>query len=133
MVQELKKEQYRYIAEIGGYLNLKESDDVNNDLNRAIIKAFKEKNGTAFLGYVNLPDHIYKDLNEGKDVCIYEEYSDQMIYNFGCDFVVPEADRKLESLLIEWNTKEGYANGAELLELIFKRIDNLGGLRFIWS
>ena len=127
--RELKREQYKHIAEIGGYLELSESDDYNNDLNRAIIKAYKQENGRCFMGCINFYDQKRKDIASGKISC-YEEYTGQEIYNFACAFIVPEADAALARLITEWN-KDGAC--AAIINDIFNRIEELDGLHFIWT
>lgn len=129
-VQELKRKQLNHIAEIGGYWQLQEADDVHNDLNRDIIEAFRQEHEKAFIGLVNLPDEVLKALRENQTVSIYEECVGQTIYNFGCDFIVPDADAKLGSLIKQWNMdgKDG-----SLMDKIFDRIEQLGGVNFIWS
>ncbi len=132
-VQELKEKQLDHIAEIGGYWYLQEADDVHNDLNRAIIQAFSSEHGKAFIGFVNLPEDKLKALQDGQSVSIYEEYVGQKIYNFGCDFIVPEADKDLESFIKQWNRKDNDSKKGILMNKIFNRIERVGGFNFIWS
>lgn len=130
--QEIKKEQYRHVAECGGYWNLQEVDDVNNDFNRALIRAFKQENGKAVIGKINLPLRNPHDA-EAVEPAVFEEYTGQLIYNFGADFVIPAVDSALEALIREWNTKDGYKKGMKLLNAIIERINNNGGLQLFWT
>lgn len=130
-VKDLKYEQYKHIAEINGYFNLLESDDINNDLNRAIIKAFKEENKTAYIGFINLSKEKIINLNEGNNTTILEEYVGQTIYNFGANFIIPQKDDILEDLIKKWNIIK--PSNLKLLDKIYERIDTLKGINFIWS
>lgn len=126
--KELKREQYIHIAEIGGYLNLQESDDYNNDLNRAIIKAFTEENGSGYMGNINFYGQKWDDLIQGKISC-YEKYTGQNIYNFACAFIVSKADEELKNMIKEWND----GGDSSLVDRIYNRIEELNGMVFIWS
>ncbi len=132
-VQELREQQLNHIAEIGGYWYLQEIDHIYNDLNRAIMEVFRSEHEKAFIGFVNLPDDKLKALQEGQPVSVYEEYVGQRIYDFSCNFIVPEAEEKLESLIKQWNAKDNNLPKGSLMNEIFNRIEQIGGLNFIWS
>ena len=127
-VDELTMKQYAHIIDCGGWLGLREADDENNNLSRDIIKAFKEENGHCYMGKITLDGQKRRDIIDGKIPC-YEEYTVQRIYNFGCDFIISEADNKLAQMIKEWNTNWK----ANQLEEIQKRIDELKGIYIIWS
>ena len=121
-VQELREQQLNHIAEIGGYWYLQEIDHIYNDLNRAIMEVFRSEHEKAFIGFVNLPDDKLKALQEGQPVSVYEEYVGQRIYDFSCNFIVPEAEEKLESLIKQWNAKDNNLPKGSLMNEIFNRI-----------
>lgn len=127
-VAELKKEQYSHIAAHGGYMNLKEADKTNNDLNREQIEAFKQENGTAYLGSINYYGEQREAIADGS-APVYEEFTGQMVYNFSCAFCVPTEDKDLEDLIRGWNADIRTATVCQ----ITNRISSLGGLIFVWS
>lgn len=115
-----KRIQNNYIALCGGILSIREADDTYNDFNRSIIEAYRMKNGgKAYIGRVN----------GEKDEPILTEYVGQMVYNFGCDFVIPTEDVELVALI-----KKKNEDGAsmETLRAIQRRIDSLKGEHFHW-
>lgn len=131
-VQELIKQKSEYIVGIGGYLELLESDNKNNDLNREIIKAYvNEHNSTCYLGNINFYGKDRKDLMDGKISC-YEKYAGREVMNFEFTFIVPVEDKVLEELIKQWNS-DGFSVNNAFADRIFKRIDDLGGVTFIWS
>jgi len=132
-VEELREQQLNHIAEIGGYWYLQEIDCVYNDLNRAIIEAFRSEHEKAFIGFVNLPEDKLKALQDGQSVSIYEEYVGQRVYDFGCNFIVPTEDKELETLIKQWNQQGSSSKRGNLMNEIFNRIEQIGGLNFIWS
>ena len=127
-VDKLTMKQCAHIIDCGGWLGLREADDENNNLSRDIIKAFKEENEHCYMGKITLDGQKRRDIIDGKISC-YEEYTGQRIYNFGCDFIIPEADDKLTQMIKEWNTDWKLNQ----LEEIQKRIDELQGIYIIWS
>lgn len=126
---EIQRKRYQYLASIGGYGNLREADDVYNDISREQIMAFKETFGSAFLGRINFHGEQHKDVVSGKR-SVFEEYVGQTVYNFGCDFVVPAKDDVLEKSIRDWNAGI-YTKGA--VDRIFERVEELGGCTFIWT
>jgi hypothetical protein len=139
MVQDIQKEnrldlvlqkQKEYVYSQGGLLRIQEGDAAFNDLNREIIDAFKETHGKAYLGEVNFDGDKRKEIIEGKR-SIYEEYTGQMVNNFGCAFVVPEKDEKLEMLIRDWNTPSA-SHTLQTVDVVLTRIKKIGGLLLIW-
>lgn len=128
-VTDLKKKQYMYIAKLGGYLELNESDDINNDLNRAIIKAYASQHVPCYLGNINFYGSKREEFIEQKISC-YEQYSGREILNFEYTFIIPLMDVLLEQMIREWNSGQAQRR---LIDKIMARIDSLGGLIFIWS
>ncbi len=132
-IQELREQQRDHIAEVGGYWYLQEIDHAYNDLNRAILEVFRSEHEKAFIGFVNLPDEKLKALQEGQPVSVYEAYVGQRVYDFGCNFIVPTEDKELETLIKQWNQKGSSSKRGNLMHEIFNRIEQIGGLNFIWS
>ena len=126
-----RKLRTMYVRGTGGWLELREADDTLNDLNQDIIKAYRMAYGTAFLGSFNFYDEKRKRISAGQE-SVYEEYTGQPVYTFGADFVVPEADEELESLIRSWNSDELPKSGKEV-DKISDRIDRLGGEHLIWT
>ena len=132
ILMELQQRQNQYLAMTGGVLALRESDDTYNDMNREMIKAFKTVNGTAFLGNINFYGERRQEVASHQR-SIYTEYTGQFVYNFGYSFVVPEKDDTLEALVIEWNRGKNHTDGgASMVDAIMNRINELGGINFIW-
>lgn len=122
--------QARYIAGIGGYLEVQEADDTYNHLNREIIKAFKMAHGVGFLGSVNYYDEERKKIVAGEK-SVYEEYTGQKVLNFQCSFIVPTQDETLERLIREWNAGRRCQTGPNVDEIL-SRVDEIGGIHIIW-
>lgn len=128
-IEDLKREQYIHIARLGGYLELMESDDTNNDLNRALIKVYAEKHPSCYLGNINFYGDEREALLNGNISCL-KEYDGGEVMNFECAFVVPVKDTRLEQMIKHWNTNKAEN---ETINQIFNRVDLLDGLIFIWS
>jgi len=128
-----KRLQIKYLARTGGVLALREADEYYNDLNREQIKAFRMMHGTAFLGDINIHDHEkYKRVRDGSDEGLYTEYTGQLVYNFGCDFCVPTEDEELAELIRQWNRSERLPKKMADIDAITKKIEDIGGIQFIW-
>lgn len=129
-LNNLKSDQRAYFALTGGFNELRESDDKYNDFNRKIIEKFKESFGSAYLGTINFYGDKRLQVESGEK-SIYEEYSGQNVYNFGCDFIVPCKDEILESYVREWNSNT-LNKGVVTVNKIFSRVEELKGINFIW-
>lgn len=114
----------------GPYAELNEADETYNDLNRRILDAFYKENGSAFLGTINLSTEKRQRIAAGTDH-VLEKYTGQPVYNFGCDFVVPVADRTLEQLILDWNGIE-LSHGQLSIEKIIDTVERSGGHQFLW-
>ena len=126
-----RKLQFEYVRRSGGHLELREADDVYNDLNREQLLALKMMHGRLFLGSINFHGDQRKKVIAGKKG-VYEELLDQMVYNFGCDFAVPTPDKKLEELIRAWNGDERLPKRLVDVEAMTGRVEQLGGLNLIW-
>lgn len=127
----LRKRQHQYLHMTGGWGALREADKQYNDFNRSIIAYMKKAYGRLYLGSVNIYDESRR-----KRVCdgeegIYEEYTGQEIYNFHCDFAVPEKDERLEELIRGWNSGSQAATFRNV-DKITSRVDEIGGEHFVW-
>ena len=126
-----KEQQLRHIGRSGGLGALREADDVYNNLNRELIAALKLMHGTAFLGDVNFYGEDHKLVAAGQK-SVYEEYTGQMVYNFGCSFCVPTADETLEELIRAWNSNDTLPKKRINVSAIVDRVKEIGGINLIW-
>jgi len=122
-------EQNAYISASGGILNIKESDDTFNDLNREQITDMLEEHGKVFLGKINVSDeNARKQILDGGSP--YTKYTGGFVKNFSCDFAVPKADKELASLLRCWVDGD---TAVSVLDEITEKVSSLGGVMFIWT
>lgn len=126
-----RRKQHDHVRATGGYDGLREADDTYNDLNRELIRYFLMCHGQAFMGDVNFYDEKRNKIVRG-EASVYEEYTGQMVYNFGCSFVVPTQDEELEKMIREWNSDNRLPKGIEAVQKITNRVDRLGGIHLIW-
>ncbi len=126
-----KERQLRHIGRSGGWDALRESDEVYNDLNRELIAALKLIHGTAYLGSVNFYDEDHRLVAMGQK-SVYEEYTGQLVYNFGCSFCVPTADEKLEELIRAWNGNDKLPKSLTGVDAIVNRVVEIGGINLLW-
>lgn len=126
-----RKLQLKYVRESGGFLALREADGVYNDLNREQLLALKMMHGRLWLGSINFYDDKRKNITAGEE-SVYEELTDQMVYDFGCDFAVPVPDKGLEELIRAWNGDERLPKKLVDVEAMTGRVEQLGGINLIW-
>lgn len=126
-----RKTQFDYVRGTGGFLALREADDVYNDLNREQLRALKMMHGRLFLGNINFYGDQRKKIVAGEED-VYEELLDQMVYNFGCDFAIPVPDKGLEELIRAWNGDERLPKKLVDVEAMTGRVEQLGGINLIW-
>jgi len=113
----IEKENVTF-ANFNGHLT--EANNGWNSIQQEKIKAVLNDYGSAFLGKIN---------RYNPDDSKYTEYTGQNVYNFSCDFVVPNKDEELLFLIDEWNKGgKGY-----VIDKIFDRIKVLGGVNLIWA
>ena len=126
-VKKLRLEEHTYIHSIGGYLNLLESDELQNDRNRAIIDAFSREHEETWLGNVNFYGATRLAIINNTNQPLIK-YEGQNIYNFEYTFCV-HYDEILCALIRKWN------QGTDIVVLhnILNRIAELGGEHFVWS
>lgn len=126
-----RRKQHDHVRATGGYGGLREADDTYNDLNRELIRYFLMRYGKAYMGNVNFYNDKRKKIVRG-EASVYEEYTGQMVYNFGCSFVVPTQDEGLEKLIREWNSDERLPKDPDAVKKITTHVDRLGGIHLIW-
>ena len=122
--------QWIYTAGCGGYLDISESDETYNNLNREVIAAYRVHYGAAYLGSVNYYGEQQQRIAAGTE-SIYEVYNGQPLCNFCCSFCVPLPDPVLEKLIRRWNNAL-LPRDATLVKAIMKRISQLEGLNLVW-
>jgi hypothetical protein len=130
---EIKKQERGYFLHPVGdgkfvYDPPTEADQDLNDVTREKIAAYAREHGGAWLGNVNL----YKETID-KPIMV-EYHDDMMVYNFQYHFVIPAYDAELERLIKERHETPytGTAQDGELLDVIFARLDELGGETLNW-
>lgn len=126
-----KNLQSAYIAGSGGYLALREADSINNDLNREEIKALKQIYGAAYLVDVNYFGKKKERVLAGEE-SVFDEVSDEPVYNFAGSFCVPQKDRELERLILAWNRDDRIPKRVTDIDKIQDRVDEIGGINLIW-
>lgn len=126
-----KRLQYLYISGSGGYLALREADEVNNDLNRKEIAAIKQIYGTAYLVDVNYFGEKRDRILKGEE-SVFEEVTDAPIYNFSGSFCVPVKDRELEQMILAWNGDERLPKKGADVDKMQNRVDAIGGINLVW-
>lgn len=104
---KLQKKQNEYAIRIGGVLNIQEADEIWNGYNRQIIEAYAKLHPKCQIGSFAYPQQT--------------SYTGQKIYNFGCDYIIPEPDDELKQIM-----------SSHQVEPIFDRIEELKGIIFIW-
>lgn len=130
----IKHRMIDYIRGSGGILELRESDEPYNSLNRSLITAFHKAFSHVYLGRINYYSDDRIEVSKGNKE-VFEEYTGKHILNFEYDFVVPKCDRQLQDMIRKWNggeVPEVALGGVELMERIVKRIKSLGGENFVW-
>lgn len=113
-LEQLNTIENNYILQHGGILNITEGNWKQNTISRNKIKALKNQYGTCFLGKINLCS---------KDESILTEYKKGMVYNFGCNFAIPEYDQKLVDLIKQHNKD---------INKIYGRVERLNGIVINW-
>lgn len=118
-----RNRQNRYVYEVGGYLNIMEADDTQNDFNRDLIKAFHQAYGRTIMGRIN-------PMKAGEP--IFWEYTGGAIYNFACDFVLQAEDDELRELIQSWRGDQRFPKKCADAGMITSRVNDIGGELFVW-
>jgi hypothetical protein len=126
-IEELTKEQDAE-AEAWFYGELGEAHAPTNDRSREIVRLFHERFGECWLGKVN----IYKNMPIPP---VWKYDPEEMLYNFGADFVLPCYDAELERMIMERHNTPYTGTKADfpLVDAIYNRIAELGGAELHWA
>ena len=106
-----------------------EANEELNSLQRDKINAVYECHGKAYIGKKN---HYGTERENLTVDSVFTEYTGQMVYNFGADYVVPAEDKELANLVLQWNTG-GQTASPSFINKITNRIGELGGVNLVWS
>lgn len=122
----VQRAERRLIESIGGYRELSEFDARLNTINRVKIRAYRRKHGQAWLGNIN--SHPQTPPN-------YTKYEKGLVRNFEFVFIIPFPDQQLYNLIEVRNraTYTGTKQDAQLLDPVFDRIDQIGGIHLVWA
>lgn len=101
-----------------------------NDACRALVQAFADEHGEAWLGKINL----YGDERHGGAPVLWK-WDDDVVLNFSCAFVCPKHDAELERLIRERDdaTYTGTKEDAERVDRIMDRLAAVGGVHLFWT
>jgi hypothetical protein len=125
-LEELNKNENALFVYWGG--QIPEANDELNDLQREKISVFYEEHGMAYIGKINFNG----DERETPSLeNVFKKYNGEMVYNFGADFIILTDDPALAGMIVEWNSKP--PTPVKLIDNIFERINELGGVNLIWS
>ena len=129
-LEKALEKQRRFVAWCGGYDKIKECCIEYNENNRKIVAAYRNKYGKAFLGNIMLHGKQLEQVRNFQ-VSPIREYMGESIENFSCDFIIPKNDHLLTELIRMFTVTHFY--NRELINAIYKRIDDVGGLTFLWT
>lgn len=130
-LKEALQKQEEYLFFWGRVEDIPIGDETLNELTRDIIAAYKDCHGTAFLGKLIFSWDDQKKLERG-EIGIYTEYTGQTIPAYGFNFVTPQPDAELESMVKEWAIDE-WPPKFELFTRILQYIKELSGLTLSWK
>ena len=125
-----KKLRNLYLVANGGPWAICEADQYLNDLNREMLEAFSMIHSYPVIGDINYHDQKRLLVANGSAE-IFESFTGTSVQNFGCSFVVPKPDTELALLIREWN-RQDLPLDARIVDKITKRVEQLGGLNFVW-
>lgn len=122
--------QRKFVAWCGGYDKIKECHYKYNGNNQKIIEAYRKKYGRAFLGHTIFNGREAEQVRNGH-LSPVREYTGGEVLNFSCDFIIPKNDHLLAELIRMQTVVHFYHK--PVIEAIFKRIEELGGLILLWT
>ena len=132
ILSQLRKKITEYVMTRGGYGNIREADEIYNDLNREQIAALLKMHGKIYLGKRNIWDKTEREEIMNGTRSVYTEYTGGPIRNFACDFAVPVKDELLEELIREWNIDETLPKKWSDASKATDRVEEIGGINFVW-
>lgn len=126
-LKEIQRAEHEYIKRCGGYWELSEFDREINEFSRAKVRAFKHEHEEAWLGNVNLYSETPPNFTE------YES-GITALNNFGYAFVIPHPDQELYKLITQRDEADytGTKADAPMIDAIFNRIEDIGGIVLNW-
>ena len=127
ILEELNQRENKLIRSFCG--RIPEANTEFNDLQREKICALYKTGGTAYIGKITCHGAERAALSAGT---VFSEYTGQLIYNFGADFVIPAPDDILAEMIMQWNTSRK-SMSPRLFKRIYNRIETLGGANLLWS
>lgn len=95
----------------------------NNKLQNKLAKEYLKKYPNAILGKINWHSHYDYRTKKLKHAILLK--------NFSYDFAIPKRDEELFNMLKRWKIKEPPFQ-EKLINRIFDRIENSGGIVFYW-
>lgn len=107
-----------------------EADSRTNSLSRAIVVAMKREKGAAFLYKINLHG---KERGIRENIC--QEWTGQMVYNFGWSVVAPVRDETVIDLICSRDAAEytGTKDDTARIDAIFKRLEGISAIYLHWQ
>ena len=129
-LKEALQKQEEYLFFWGREEDIPIGDETLNELTRDIIAAYRDCHGTACLGKLIFAWDDQKKLERG-EIGIYTEYTGQPIPAYGFNFVIPQPDSQLESMVKEWAIDE-WPPKFKLFSEILQKIKELNGLTLSW-
>ena len=122
---EIQAGKHAYVKGVGGWFEVGEGNWRLNKFSRAKVRAFKRERGEAWLGNVNLHHNTKPN---------FQKYERGMVYNFQAHFVIPCDDTELKALIQERMDAEytGTKADGDMVDVIFERIDAIGGIFLNW-
>ena len=105
-----------------------EFDTSINDFSQARIQAMKKEFGDCWLFKINR-------YSEDVEKPFMVQFTDQKVYDFEYCAAVPEYNKELEELLIDYSKDSGFKSGQIMkkIEVIMNKIEELNGVNLIWS
>ena len=64
---------------------------------------------------------------------IFEEVTDEPIYDFAGSFCVPRKDAELQEMILQWNRSDALPKKASDVDKIQERVAAIGGIVLVWS
>ena len=108
-----------------------------NNASRALIQAYRDEYGQAWLGYINLhaKDRSPEKGGSANIQSVIWKWDGDLVYNFGADFVLPAYNEALAKLILDRDSDPVYSNlkDVQRIETIHTRIKMLNGHFLIWS
>ena len=126
-VSELIEEQDRYLYRHLDNGGRSEFDKSINEISRALIAALRRECGACYLTNFYLPKQVTKTAGN-----CYTPYTGQKIYNADFQIATPTQDDELKRLIVAYNTPPTKGS-IEMLNRIYERLKEIGGLALLWA